>query len=242
LIKDPEGAYTQLVRLQEGVEAEDKQTSNTDNKAVDINLYLDKTMAISRSQRQSLARSVSRGSSGSRRSFAISYASPSGPISLLETGEGVEENYERAEMDIEKRMKVSTKRLAYMNKPEIPVLLVGAVAAAIQGVIFPIFGLLLSSAIKMFFEPPSQLRKDSRFWAVVYVSLGCVALVAIPVQNYLFGIAGGKLIQRIRSLTFEKVVHQQISWFDDPANSRCVKHLVILVCFWYITFKSPRIP
>ncbi|MCI16475.1 ABC transporter B family member 9-like, partial [Trifolium medium] len=37
--------------------------------------------------------------------------------------------------------------------------------------------------------------------------------------NYFFGIAGGKLIERIRSLTFEKIVHQEIRWFDDPANS-----------------------
>lgn len=240
MIRDPDGAYSQLVRLQEGAEAEDTKTFDTENKTVDTNLDSYKTMASSGSQRQSMAnsgsqrqsmgRSVSRGSSGSRRSFTINYATPSGPISLLETEERGEENHERTEMDIEKRKSVSIKRLAYLNKPEVPVLLVGAVAAAVQGVIFPIFGLLLSSAIKIFFEPPSQLRKDSRFWAVVYVGLGCAAMVAIPIQNYLFGVAGGKLIQRIRSMTFEKVVHQQISWFDDPANSRCVKHTVILMC------------
>ncbi|XP_027930318.1 ABC transporter B family member 9-like isoform X1 [Vigna unguiculata] len=38
-------------------------------------------------------------------------------------------------------------------------------------------------------------------------------------QNYLFGIAGGKLIERIRSMAFNKVVHQEISWFDHPSNS-----------------------
>lgn len=35
-------------------------------------------------------------------------------------------------------------------------------------------------------------------------------------QNYFFGMAGSKLIRRMRSLTFQKVVHQEISWFDDP--------------------------
>ncbi|KAJ7954439.1 ABC transporter B family protein [Quillaja saponaria] len=71
----------------------------------------------------------------------------------------------------------------------------------------------------MFYEPPAQLWKDSKFWAFIYVGLGCVTLVALSVQNYFFGIAGGKLIKRIRSLSFEKIVHQEISWFDDPANS-----------------------
>ncbi|GMP73516.1 hypothetical protein CsSME_00031250 [Camellia sinensis var. sinensis] len=33
------------------------------------------------------------------------------------------------------------------------------------------------------------------------------------------GSSGGKLIMRIRALTFEKTVHQEISWFDNPKNS-----------------------
>ncbi|XVE88301.1 hypothetical protein DITRI_Ditri19aG0059000 [Diplodiscus trichospermus] len=37
--------------------------------------------------------------------------------------------------------------------------------------------------------------------------------------NYFFGVASGKLIQRIQSLIVEKVVHQDISWCDDLANS-----------------------
>ncbi|KAG4917650.1 hypothetical protein JHK85_055931 [Glycine max] len=72
----------------------------------------------------------------------------------------------------------------------------------------------------MFYEPPEKQQKDSSFWALLYVGLGIVTLVIIPVQNYFFGIVGGKLIERIRLPTFEKVVHQEISWFDDSANSR----------------------
>ncbi len=234
MIRESDGAYSQLVRLQEGAnEAEDNRTSNTDK--TDTSFDIDKSIARSGSQRLSMGRSLSRGSSGSRRSFTISYAVP-GAISVYETEENGEESYARNELDIEKRKNVSIKRLAYLNKTEVPVLIVGSIAAAIQGVIFPLFGLLLSSAIKMFYEPPRQLQKDSRFWALVYVGLGCVALAVLPVQNYFFGVAGGKLIQRIRSLTFEKVVHQQISWFDDPANSRCVKQVVIYMCTIFFTF------
>ncbi|KAL6138354.1 hypothetical protein ACLB2K_063637 [Fragaria x ananassa] len=71
----------------------------------------------------------------------------------------------------------------------------------------------------MFYEPHSVLREDSKTWAGVYVGIDCFGMVVVPVQNFLFGVAGGKLIAKIRSLTFQKVVHQQISWFDDPANS-----------------------
>lgn len=222
LMRDPEGAYSQLVRLQAGrKEAESTRTSEAEK--IETSFDIDNTAWVNSRSNRSHG-SISRGSSGgSRRSFTVRYAIPGAPIAMVETEEAGEDNSQRQEMDLDKRQKVSIKRLAYLNKPEVPALLVGSVGAAIHGLIFPIFGLLLSSAIKMFYEPPSQLRKDSQFWALVYLCLGCITLVAIPVQNYFFGIAGGKLIQRIRSLTFEKVVHQQISWFDDPGNSRYAK-------------------
>ncbi|MCI20663.1 ABC transporter B family member 9-like, partial [Trifolium medium] len=71
----------------------------------------------------------------------------------------------------------------------------------------------------MFYKPPEQQRKESRFWSLLYVGLSFVTLVVLSLRNYFFGIAGGKLIERILSLTFEKIVHQEIKWFDDPANS-----------------------
>ncbi|KAK9224004.1 hypothetical protein WN944_012453 [Citrus x changshan-huyou] len=218
LIKDPEGPYTQLVRLQEGSkEAEDALATDADKLDSSFDI-LDKAMTRSGSRGESMRRSISRHSSGSRHSFGFTYGVP-GPINVFETEEGGQGGAERTPLMIEKRQKLSMRRLAYLNKPEFPVLLIGSIAAGIHGVIFPIFGLLLSSSIRMFFEPEDKLRKDSRFWALIYLVLGIINLIAVPFQNYFFGVAGGKLIRRIRSLTFEKVVHQEISWFDDPANS-----------------------
>lgn len=217
LIKDPDGAYTQLVHLQEGnSQAEDAHIEDTDklDKSPD---NMDNSIARSGSQRLSLWRSMSRGSSSGRSSVSLSFSVPF-PIGIPAT-EMAGQDIERRDGEDEKRRKVSLRRLAYLNKPEVPVLLLGSIAAGIHGVIFPIFGLLLSTAIKIFFEPPNELKKDSRFWALMFVGLGVLTLMVVPVQNYFFGVAGGKLIQRIRSLSFEKVVHQEISWFDDPANS-----------------------
>ncbi|KAJ1441010.1 P-loop containing nucleoside triphosphate hydrolase, partial [Sesbania bispinosa] len=162
-----------------------------------------------------MARSISRGSSGSRHSQSFSFALP-----YQSGGQTEEVDVEQSHVDNKKPKRFSIRRLAYLNKPEVPVLLLGSIAAAINGgVVFPTFGLLFSSAIVMFFKPPEQQQKDARFWTLLYVGLGLVTLVVLPLQNYFFGIAGGKLIERIRSLTFEKVVHQEISWFDDPSNS-----------------------
>ncbi|XWS12436.1 hypothetical protein CRYUN_Cryun37aG0088600 [Craigia yunnanensis] len=170
LIRDPEGAYSQLVRLQEGAKEGEGARAKEAEKS-DATSDIDKAITRSGSQSLSLSlrRSISRNSSSSRQSFTYNFGLP-GPINICETEEEGVESSVRDEIDIERRRKsVSIKRLASLNKPEVPVLLVGSIAAAIQGIIFPLFG--------------------------------------------------GKLIQRIRSLTFEKVVHQNISWFDDPTNS-----------------------
>lgn len=92
----------------------------------------------------------------------------------------------------------------------------------------------------MFYQPYNELGGDSKKWAVVFVCIW-VALVWSTVRNFFFGVVGAKLVEHIRSLTFEKVVHQQINWFDDPtfksleAQKISVKHinsskLVKMIC------------
>ncbi|XP_075089958.1 ABC transporter B family member 11 isoform X2 [Nicotiana tabacum] len=215
LLKDPEGAYSQLIRLQEV----NKETAQSGLNERD---RLDKSMGSGgqSSQRMSLLRSVSRSSSGignsSRHSLSISYGLPTG-LSVPETANA---DTETGIQEVSgKPLKVPIRRLAYLNKPEVPVIIIGAVAAIINGTLLPIFGILFSSVIKTFYEPPHQLRKDSKFWALMFVLLGAVTLIAFPARTYLFSIAGCKLIRRIRSMCFEKVVHMEVGWFDESEHS-----------------------
>ncbi|PRQ39610.1 putative xenobiotic-transporting ATPase [Rosa chinensis] len=211
LVKDPDGAYSQLIRLQEISNVSEHDAQN-DHERPEISSSFRKLSSF---------RSISLGSSeignSSRRShsFSISHGAP--------TVTGVFE-IAPAEPDIlsasiEVHPEVSLSRLAYLNKTEIPVLLLGSIAAAICGVILPIFGVLISSVIKTFFDPPHQLRKDSKLWALIFVVIGVVALLAHPVRAYFFAVAGCKLIRRIRSLCFEKVIYMEASWFDEAEHS-----------------------
>ena len=115
---------------------------------------------------------------------------------------------------------VSIFRLASLNKPEAHILFLGSIAAIGNGVIFPIYGLLLSTIIKIFFEPPDKLRKDANFWATIFLVFGCSAFVILTIQMLCFAIAGGRLVERVRCLTFEKVLQQETAWFDQRQNSR----------------------
>lgn len=84
--------------------------------------------------------------------------------------------------------------------------------------------------MQVFYEPPHKLLKDSRFWASMYVVLASVVFFVIPTEYFLFGVAGGKLIERIRSMTFKSILHQEINWFDEPKNSRYFLLSYLLVC------------
>ncbi|KAJ6400887.1 hypothetical protein OIU84_016334 [Salix udensis] len=202
LLKDPEGAYSQLIRLQE-VNKESKLETE-DPKKSDISAE-----SLRRSsQRISLKRSISRESF--RHSFSVSsgFNVADNPTSELEASP---QKHQAPDVPI--------SRLAYLNKPEVPVLIAGCIFAILNGLIFPVYGILLSSVIKTFFEPPDELRKDSNFWSLIFMALGLASFVVYPSQTYLFSVAGCKLIQRIRSMCFEKVVHMEVSWFDEPEHS-----------------------
>ncbi|GAB2297556.1 ABC transporter B member 11 [Dionaea muscipula] len=204
LTENPQGAYSQLIRLQE-------MTSETDQERP---LEAEEDAARLSSRRAS---SSGRRSSSRRRSFSLSLGKARDPSTSSSVASALEDGTPLPPS--EELPKVSLRRLATLNKPEIPVLLLGSVAAIVTGVIFPIFGILLSTVIKVFYEKPHELRKDSKFWAVIFVVLGLASLLSYPAKTYLFSVAGGKLIQRVRLICFERVVHMEVGWFDEPDRS-----------------------
>ncbi|XP_018437487.1 ABC transporter B family member 5 [Raphanus sativus] len=192
LLKDHEGAYSQLIRLQE---------INTESKQLEIS---------NGQQDGSIRNGPSRGNSGSRM-----HGDDDESVSVL----GLLAGQENTEIPKDMPQDVSITRIAALNKPEALILVLGTLVSALDGAIFPIFGLFFAKVIIAFFQPPHELRSDSRFWSIIFVLLGVLSLVVYPTHMSLFAVAGGRLIRRIRSMCFEKVVHMEVGWFDEPENS-----------------------
>ncbi|KAJ8748638.1 hypothetical protein K2173_008083 [Erythroxylum novogranatense] len=208
LIKNPEGAYSHLISLQQlNTEME---LNAIEHKQSD----LDSESFRHSSKRFSSRQSISRGSSE---------VGNSSRHSLTDLSSGIIFSYNNPKrleaLQQEQTQEIPLRRLAALNKPEIPVLIGGTIFAIVNGLIYPIFGLFLSRVIKTFYKTPHELWQDSKFWAKMFLILGAVNLLVSPLQSYLFSIAGGKLIQRIRCICFEKVVHMEIAWFDEPEHS-----------------------
>ncbi|KAK7397026.1 hypothetical protein VNO78_18191 [Psophocarpus tetragonolobus] len=207
LTEDPDGAYSQLIRLQEG-NKESEETRDSQNKR---ELSSESFTKLSQRLSLSLRRSGSSVGNSSHHSFSVSFGLPTEVNIPDPEGGNIQPQ--------EKSPEVPLRRLASLNKPEIPVFLIGCVAAIANGTIFPIFGVLLSSVIKTFFKPFPEMKKDSKFWALMFVTLGFGSLLAIPARSYFFSIAGSKLIQRIRLICFEKAINMEVGWFDEPEHS-----------------------
>ncbi|KAM0921304.1 hypothetical protein ACQ4PT_006948 [Festuca glaucescens] len=201
LVLNPHGAYSQLIRLQESREEEQK----IDRRRLD---------PMSKNTSLSLKRSSSRGSAGNSSAHSSTL-----PFMMPEKNDTHVGNQRELYGDGEISTKAPMGRLAHLNKPEVPIILLGSLAAAVHGVLFPMFGVMIANAIKVFYAPPDKIRKDSSFWALMCVVLGILSIISIPAELFLFGIAGGKLIERIRSMSFQSIVHQEVAWFDDPKNS-----------------------
>ncbi|XP_006644296.1 ABC transporter B family member 4-like [Oryza brachyantha] len=216
LMKIPEGAYSQLIQLQEtlreAVVPNDGSDMTTRN-GFDSRFTNSKTRSQSISFRKSTSKSSSFGQNGSH-----PLTSTCGLSDRMEANDG-QNIQETTDKMPDCQEKASILRLFYLNKPEAFVLALGSITAAMHGVIFPIFGILVSSAIKTFYEPPLELLKGSRLLGSMFLVLGISTFLIIPTEYFLFGLAGGKLVERIRSLTFKSVMHQEISWFDQPENS-----------------------
>lgn len=208
LLKNPNGAYSQLIRLQE---------VNWDNDSINGHEMNKSGLLCSVGKKKSFHSSISRRSSGSHsssNSFQVPHNLHVG-VDAQDSSHG-EADPENPTKDLKE---VPLRRLAYLNKPEIPVLILGSIAAIANGVIFPVFAILLSNVINAFYQPPHKLKKDSNFWSLMFLAFGGLAFFSLPVKSYFFGMAGSKLIRRIRLMTFQKVVNMEIEWFDNPGNS-----------------------
>ncbi|KAL0919048.1 hypothetical protein M5K25_011116 [Dendrobium thyrsiflorum] len=204
LEKDTNGAYSQLIRLQERRQISDASTPRPNDK-----VSYNSANRSRRSSRDSISFQSSPGHSSLYYSFTPELGFSVGGAS----------EHENTEKNPKNSKEVPVSRLARLNKPEISILLLGSMSAIINGLAFPIFGLLLSCVINTFYQPPNKLEKEAKLWSLIFLLLGIISLVALAARSYFFALAGSRLIRRIRLMTFEKIVNMEMAWFDDPENS-----------------------
>lgn len=221
---DPNGAYSHLINLQAretGRAGTEQRVANNNSSSSQV---ADKVAeGVSSSSRRFVAfqrNSSSKSSDSSRSAVSISRLNQGATAAVVAGDvEATTDGDHHKPEPVRPPKSVLVRRLANLHKPEVPVLVVGSIAATICGTILPVYGVLLSTIIKTFYEGPHQLQKDARFWAVIYIIVAVISSLATPARTYFFGLAGCRLVRRIRIMVFQKVLCMEMGWFDHPDNS-----------------------
>nr|QCO93568.1 ATP-binding cassette subfamily B member 2 [Chilo suppressalis] len=122
--------------------------------------------------------------------------------------------------DDEEVKPVSDWELLKLNAPEWPLIVIGSLAAFIQGACFPVFALLFGYASGVFVLPN---RDEIIYWADFYsgmfVVVAAVAGVTMFLQSTTFTNAGLKMTSRLRHHYFSALLRQEIGYFDKESNA-----------------------
>ena len=110
-------------------------------------------------------------------------------------------------------------RFVYVfNGPERALLFTGCAISLITGLLMPVNAVLFAKSIFSLAAPPGYGR-GINFWALMYLMLGFVALLAHGGRGAAFGICSARLTRRIRMHLFAFYLSQEAPWFDRPENS-----------------------
>ncbi|KAI9311518.1 P-loop containing nucleoside triphosphate hydrolase protein [Dichotomocladium elegans] len=122
------------------------------------------------------------------------------------------------------KQKAPIGKILEQMRPEWPLLGSGIVCAAIAGVIFPCFALVLSKIITiMILDPAEQIApgplQGANLYAFIFVIFGLASLVGYGGQISSFEIAGERYTERLRAAIFRAYMKQEIGYFDDDEHS-----------------------
>ncbi|OMH86209.1 Multidrug resistance protein 1A [Zancudomyces culisetae] len=100
-------------------------------------------------------------------------------------------------------------------RPFIP----GVLVSMIDGCILPSFSLIFSRIVIAFGEPdPKKQKKDTDFYAFVFLMFAVGNFATLALRTYLFGRGAVRLNDKLKSDMFTSIVYQDSEFFDKPTN------------------------
>ncbi|XP_073971363.1 ATP-dependent translocase ABCB1-like isoform X2 [Rhodnius prolixus] len=110
-------------------------------------------------------------------------------------------------------------RLTKMNASEWPMLLTGMITCCCVGFIWPAFAFLYGQMFSTFKLKGEEFDKAIIYWTAMFAGLGLFAGAGFGMQNLSLSSATEHLIARLRTKSFNNILRQEISWFDDENYS-----------------------
>nr|XP_057939637.1 ATP-dependent translocase ABCB1-like isoform X2 [Doryrhamphus excisus] len=123
-------------------------------------------------------------------------------------------------VDDDKVPPVSFLEVMRLNLPEWPYILFGVVCAVLNGVMQPMFDVILAKFIVVFSHSDQEgIRKQTVVLSLMFVVIGVVSFLTTFLEGFCFGKSGEILTMKLRLASFKAMMRQDLPWFDNPKNS-----------------------
>ncbi|KAF8506439.1 P-loop containing nucleoside triphosphate hydrolase protein [Gautieria morchelliformis] len=96
---------------------------------------------------------------------------------------------------------------------------IGTCFAIMTGMVYPAFGIVYGGAIQTFQLSGHDLRVQMDRNALWFFLISIISALSIAFQNYLFATSAAQLTFKLRSLSFQAILRQDIAFFDEDQNS-----------------------
>ncbi|CAM8883926.1 unnamed protein product [Rhodiola kirilowii] len=193
------GAYASLIRFQEIVRNREFSSASTH-----------------RSRSSRLSHSLSTKSlslrSGSLRNLSYQYSTNAdGRIEMISSAETEKKN---------PAPRGYFFRLLKLNAPEWAYSIMGAVGSVLAGFIGPIFAIVMSNMIEVFYyKDPNNMERKTKEYVFIYIGTGIYAVIAYLIQHYFFSIMGENLTTRVRRMMLAAILRNEVGWFDEEEQN-----------------------
>ncbi|NXU10625.1 ABCBB protein, partial [Pardalotus punctatus] len=210
------GVYFMLVTLQsKGDTAPNtEEAETTENNVVEPNL--ENVQSFSRGSYRASLRASLRQRSRSQLSNVV----PDPPFAVTLAPALKKEKIQEESVVEEDAKPVPFTRILKYNASEWPYLVLGSLAAAVNGAVSPLYALLFSEILGTFSILDEEKQKTQiNGVCVLFVLVGVLSFFTQFLQGYTFAKSGELLTRRLRKIGFQAMLGQDIGWFDDRKNS-----------------------
>ncbi|KAG0490076.1 hypothetical protein HPP92_006939 [Vanilla planifolia] len=111
-------------------------------------------------------------------------------------------------------------RLAKMNSPEWTYALIGSVGSMLCGSMSAFFAYVLSAVLSIYYaQDYVYMRREIAKYCYLLIAVSSAALLFNTLQHLFWDVVGENLTKRVREKMLFAVLHNEIAWFDQEANS-----------------------
>ncbi|XP_059052240.1 ATP-dependent translocase ABCB1-like [Achroia grisella] len=115
---------------------------------------------------------------------------------------------------------VSFFEVVKLNSPEWKPISIASTCSLLSGFAMPVIGVVFGDFIGVFSNSDKdEVLSEIHRFIIIFMIVGVLSGITNFITVYFYGVAGEYLTERLRKLMFEKLLRQEIAYYDDKNNS-----------------------